>query len=103
MESYEKLLNRYARAGVVTQKVEDEKLSKFYVEWSFKKFMLPNYQILDFEGLLGRVCSASYMPRPEEPSFALMKTELREMFEKYQRNNQIALYYETNLFLGTLL
>lgn len=102
MGDYEKLVNKYSRNRAAVQKVEDENLSKFFGGWSFKKFTLPNYQYLDFEGLLGRVGSASYMPQPEEQAYASMKSEVRGLFEKYQKDHQVTLYYETNLFLGSL-
>lgn len=102
MKSYEQIVNKYARDRAPLQKVEDENLSRFFNEWSFKKFTVENYQSLDFEGLLGRVDSASYMPQPDEQSFVQMKNDLKSMFEKYQRENHVTLYYETSLFLGTL-
>jgi ubiquinone/menaquinone biosynthesis C-methylase UbiE len=102
MKDYEQVVSKYSRNRVLVQKVEDENLSKFFKEWSFEKFTLPNYQYLDFEGFLGRLCSASYMPHPEEQSYLPLKSELKNMFNKYQKDNLVTLNYETNLFLGSL-
>jgi ubiquinone/menaquinone biosynthesis C-methylase UbiE len=103
MEAYEQLIKRYTRNRAPVERVEDEEaLSKIFPEWIFRKFMLHNFQQLDFEGLLGRVCSASYIPQPGEQTYPNMRSDLKTMFEKYQKNNQVTLVYETNLFLGSL-
>src|SRR5487761_1149721 len=89
-------------ASGIMQRVEDDILSKFFSGWSFKKFSISNEQVLDFEGLVGRVCSASYMPQQNQQGFSEVKRELKDMFSKYQKDNKIMLSYETNIFLGLL-
>jgi hypothetical protein len=104
MVDYEQFIDRYSRNKSDVQRVEnDEDLSIMFPNWIFRKFTLPNYQHLNFEGLLGRICSASYMPQPKEQFYPEMKSELKGIFEKYQENDQVTLIYETNVYLGSLV
>jgi ubiquinone/menaquinone biosynthesis C-methylase UbiE len=102
MKRYEEIIERYVRNKPKTERVENDNLSKFFSGWSFRKFSIPNEQTLEFEGLVGRVCSASYMPRQSEENFLEMKRELEDMFSKYQKDNKITLSYDTNIFLGLI-
>ncbi len=101
MEDYEQLVNKYARKRAAVARVENDDLSDFFPHWVFRKFTLPNYQRLNFDGLLGRVCSSSYTPQPEEQTYPQMKGELKSMFDAYQEEGQVTLLYETNMFLGS--
>jgi ubiquinone/menaquinone biosynthesis C-methylase UbiE len=103
MKEYEDIIEKYGKNKPKLERVEDENLSQFFREWtSFRKFSTLNYQTLDFEGLLGRASSASYMPQPNEEGFTFVKKELEEIFAKYQKDNKVKLTYETNIFLGPL-
>ena len=102
MQRYEEIIDKHARNKPNLERVEDDILSKFFSGWSFKKFSISNEQVLDFEGLVGRVCSASYMPQQNQQGFSEVKRELKDMFSKYQKDNKIMLSYETNIFLGLL-
>jgi SAM-dependent methyltransferase len=61
-----------------------------------------NEQVLDFEGMVGRVCSASYMPHRGDEAFPAMLAELEEMFRKYNDNGMVLLPMETECHYGTL-
>src|SRR5487761_355900 len=102
MQRYEEIIDKHARNKPNLERVEDDILSKFFSGWSFKKFSIPNKQGLGFEGLVGRVCSASYMPQPNQEGFSEAKKELGDMFSKHQEDNKITLSYETNIFLGLI-
>ena len=47
--------------------------------------IFPNTQVFDFEGLSGRVRSASYTPEPEDPKFEPMMRLLKAIFDKHQK------------------
>lgn len=68
----------------------------------FQTFTFPNEQVLDFEGLRGRLLSASYAPAPGHPQYEPMLAKLRALFDEYQKDGYIRLGYETKLYLGTL-
>jgi ubiquinone/menaquinone biosynthesis C-methylase UbiE len=99
---YEEIIQKYARNKPKLERIEDDILSQFFKEWSFKKFSLPNKQILEFEGFLGRVSSASYMPRPSDLEFSAVERELKDVFDKHHKDSKITLSYDTNIFLGLI-
>jgi ubiquinone/menaquinone biosynthesis C-methylase UbiE len=57
-----------------------------------------NSQILDFEGLLGRILSSSYMPSEENPRFNEMKKSLKRLFAEHAEKGRITILYNTNIF-----
>src|SRR6185437_13525477 len=65
-----------------------------------QRAVFPNEQVLDFEGLAGRVMSASYAPTPERPEHGPLMAGLREVFERHQRAGRIVFPYQTLVFFG---
>jgi ubiquinone/menaquinone biosynthesis C-methylase UbiE len=61
-----------------------------------------NLHSLDFDGLRARLLSASYAPLPGEPGHDGMIAELRQIFERFQGDGQIAFEYETVVCWGRL-
>lgn len=102
MKNYESIVRKYSRNRPRMERIEGDALCKFFPTWVFEKYLLPNEQTLDFEGLIGRLSSASYMPQPEEDQFMSMKNEIKEIFDEYQVDNKITLFYVTNVFLGKI-
>ncbi len=78
--------------------IDDEYLARFFK--SYKEFTVPNEQALDYEGLVGRATSASYLPSEGDPGFASLEKDLRKLFDSHQENGRIVLRYGTILFLG---
>jgi SAM-dependent methyltransferase len=101
MRDYEEVANKYSSNRPKVQRIENDALSLFFPGWSYKKFSLENTQELDFEGLVGRLASASYVPKEGE-QFATMKEELGRVYDENQRGGIVTLYYETEIFLGPL-
>lgn len=101
MEEYGRVVRLYGRERVSVGRVKDEKLSDYYPEWKIRKFSLPNKQSLNFEGLVGRIVSASYMPKPGEADYASLRRDLKEVFDRCQERGQVAIEYETNLYIVT--
>jgi len=62
----------------------------------------PNEQILDFEGLCGRLNSSSYAPEPGHPHYEPMTGELREVFERHAQRGRVAFPYATLVYFGVL-
>jgi SAM-dependent methyltransferase len=77
-------------------------LRKFFGQTSFEMHALENYQILDWQGLLDRVYSSSYMPLPDDPTNVPMTAALREIFDAFSSNGQIRIEYETRVYFGQL-
>lgn len=96
---YERLLLRYARdyQTVRHDRFTAETLGRSFgtkiVQETFR-----NRQIFDFDGLKGRMLSASYMPSESDPVFPAMIEELRSLFANHAENDRIQVLYQTNVF-----
>ena len=103
LREYENLLKKY---GSDYEKVRHDNLDKdifensFEVSFSSKSFQ--NVQTLDFNGLKGRLLSASYMPSETDVRFAPMVVELQRLFEKHAESGKIQISYNTNIFYARL-
>jgi ubiquinone/menaquinone biosynthesis C-methylase UbiE len=103
LREYEEFLLRYGTdyAKVRHDNISEEKLAAFFTN-GFKSETFANRQILDFDGLRGRVLSASYMPTETNENFAEMIKTLQSLFTKHAENGRIALLYDTNIYYGQL-
>jgi len=61
-----------------------------------------NAQILDFQGLKGRLHSSSYMPPETDRRAPALSVKLKTLFDKYSENGRISLLYQTNIFYTRL-
>jgi len=101
MDDYEKLINKNAKTSVVPD-IDAKYLAKFFNSKNYTEFTVPNKQVLDFDALVGRAASASYLPSRNDPGFEIMKQDLRRVFDVHQRAGLITLIYETTIFLGQI-
>jgi SAM-dependent methyltransferase len=103
LEDYEHLLLTY---GTDYQDIRHEKaedlIPKFFAPKSCKVSVFPNEQVFDFEGLKGRVRSSSYTPEAGHPRFEPMIDELRDVFNRHQKNDTVIFEYDTKVFYGQL-
>src|SRR5436190_9597322 len=60
----------------------DPTLGSWFVDARLTVF--PNTQQLDLDGLLGRIRSASYFPKPDNPLRAELESDLRILFDRFQ-------------------
>jgi hypothetical protein len=77
-------------------------LRSFFGSSGYQHQALENQQLLDEEGFLNRIISASYMPTPDHPSYSAMEVETRQLFAARQQNGQVCLRYDTNIYYGRL-
>lgn len=103
LREYEQLLLEFGTdyKEVRHEKVTIELISEFF-QTEFKKVTFQNRQILDYEGLKGRMLSSSYIPSEENPRFGEMIKTLQGIFTKHQKNDTIQILYDTNLFYGRI-
>ena len=59
-----------------------------------------NHQDLDLGGLVGRLSSSSYAPRPGDRTYASMIAGAEEIFARHARDGRVRFEYRTELFLG---
>ena len=100
---YEQFLLGYANDYTLVrhENVNEDALSSFF-EKPFSRRIFDNVQILDFDGLRGRVLSSSYMPAESDERFERMVEELRTLFAKYAENDRIKIFYDTRVYYTKL-
>ncbi|MEZ5345018.1 MAG: class I SAM-dependent methyltransferase [Pyrinomonadaceae bacterium] len=103
LREYERFLIRH---GTDYEMVRHDQITKKTIERSFEKpfsaFTLENHQVLDFEGLKGRLLSSSYIPSETEPGFDEMLKNLITLFSRFEEKGRIRIQYDTNVFYGTI-
>ena len=103
MKAYDQVVQKYARDRAKVPDINQDLLSKFYRGAKYSKFELPNEQFLDYNGLLSRMTSASYMPRPEETKvFSSLTNDIEGLFNGYESSGKVRLAYRTAVFLGQI-
>jgi ubiquinone/menaquinone biosynthesis C-methylase UbiE len=104
MKDYDQIVRKYARNRASVPTIDDAYLSKFFKSGKYSKFSLPNEQLLDLEGLLGRITSASYMPSPSDgEQFALLREDVSRLFKTYEKLGKVRMLYDTTILLGKIL
>jgi SAM-dependent methyltransferase len=104
LREYEAVLQTYGTdyAEVRHGNVHDADLAGFYGAVGPELRRLPNRQLFDLEGLIGRVFSSSYTPEPGQPNYEPLRASLADLFARHQRDGQVAFEYETRLYFGRL-
>jgi SAM-dependent methyltransferase len=100
---YERFLLKFANdyRQVRHENVNDETLRGFF-GGDFRQKTFENEQILDLDGLRGRVLSSSYMPVEGAENYLSMTEELAVLFAKHAEHGKIKLSYDTNVFYAQL-
>jgi len=101
--AYEKVIRRHEVGKAAVPNSSMKRLRYFFKDGKYSKFTVPNEQSLDFEGLLGRILSSSYMPRPDEsrgPSE--LRRDALNVFESFGSDGRVRLRYRTNIFIGSI-
>ena len=100
---YEAFLIRYARDYEIVrhENLAADELARFY-QHDYASLTFPNHQDFDFDGLKGRMLSASYMPNEQAAVFPEMISELQTIFAKHERNGRIRVLYDTNVYFSRL-
>jgi len=101
LEEYEALLRRCAPEyeAVARLRAREEGIAQFFAR-APQREIFPNQQVLDFEGLAGRVLSSSYAPMPGRPEHEPLMAGLREIFARHQREGRVLFPYETRVYFG---
>lgn len=104
LEAYESLLKKYGAdyLAVRHERIDANALRAFFAPAGFESATLPNQQIFDLDGLIGRCLSSSYAPAPGQPNHEPLMQELRAMFARYQTNDRVLFEYQTHIHWGRL-
>lgn len=102
LRDYESLLLEY---GSDYKEVRHENsyanIEKFFAG-RYQRAFFENHQILDFDGLRGRLLSSSYVPAADHPRREPMLRDLQHLFEQDQRKGRVDLEYEVRMYFGQL-
>jgi SAM-dependent methyltransferase len=74
----------------------DDKLSAFFAPAGMEKAEFDNNQLLDYEGVQGRLLSSSYIPKDYQP----MLDRLRAIFDQHAEDGKVNFGYVTKVYLG---
>jgi ubiquinone/menaquinone biosynthesis C-methylase UbiE len=69
---------------------------------TYEKVLLPNYQQVDLEGMLGRLMSSSYFPLPGSPLHDEAIGRATELFNRHRQNGLVTFEYWTEVYAGQL-
>lgn len=68
----------------------------------FEKRAVYNEQVLDLDGLRGRLLSSSYVPAEDDAARAPMLRALEALFAKHQQDGTVRIEYDTEVLFGRL-
>jgi SAM-dependent methyltransferase len=103
MAAYQDLVVRYGTDySEVQREVVGCDVESFYAPGSCKCSRFEFQQTFDYEGLKGRLLSASYAPEPNHHGYDQMLTDLRKIFVAQQKDGLVVFAYETELYYGRL-
>ena len=105
MQAYERLLDGY---GTDYRQVDHKyaadypALERFFAPNPLREFDFPNEQVLDLDGMVGRLASTSYMPAPGTQGYDVLLAQAQALFEQYAEAGKVRIEYETRVYLGQL-
>ncbi|HEV3481527.1 MAG TPA: class I SAM-dependent methyltransferase [Candidatus Acidoferrales bacterium] len=104
MAEYEKLLQRHGTDYSTVQHVYSEQagLDKFYAPSEVWTREFENEQRVDWNGLKGRLMSASYAPKPGDPKHEPMIKDFEKLFAAHQTDGKVVILYRTRVYFGQL-
>ncbi len=98
---YENLLLKYGTdyAIVRHENIDENKLVEFFTNGYITR-SFPNKQIFDLGGVTGRLLSSSYTPQKDNELFEPMLAEIKQIFNKNEKNGRIEFLYDTNIYIN---
>ena len=104
LEGYEALLQRYGTdyTSVAERYADDDRMRAWFGAGWRGSARFEHKQLLDFDGLRGRLLSSSYAPKQGHPQHEPMIAALHGLFERCQQDGRISFDYDTRIIVGTL-
>jgi len=102
LAAYEQLLETYRtdRGEVEFWRKSDEMASTFF--GSFEQKTFDNEQVLDLDGLKGRLLSVSYVPAEGESGSDDMIRQAEKIFDEHHSDGKVIVEYDTKVYYGRL-
>src|SRR5450755_3218936 len=103
-DAYEEVLVKYGTdyKRVRESYPESASMQEFFAGGTVSQHSVPNAQVLDWEGLAGRLRSSSYAPQEGQPNYAPMMAALDELFRANQQDGKVRMEYATHVYFGRL-
>ena len=103
VRGYQELLLSYGTDyREVSREIEACDIETFFSPGKCGQARFDFKQVFDFEGLKGRLLSASYAPEQTDPKFDQMIDELQAIFEANKKDGTVDFDYETEVYYGQL-
>jgi SAM-dependent methyltransferase len=104
LRAYEQLLRTFATdyAQVDHKHITTDDLRAFFAPNTHHEYDFDNQQILDFDGLKGRLLSSSYAPEASHPSHVPMLLDLQTIFDAHNDMGKVVFAYQTQVHVGKL-
>lgn len=104
LRAYEALLVRHGTDyEAVRHDWKDAGALEAFFTAGFERSAVPNEQLLDYEGLRGRLMSSSYVPAAGAPGHEAMLRDLRALFSGHERHGVVRMSYDCEIVLGRLV
>jgi ubiquinone/menaquinone biosynthesis C-methylase UbiE len=103
--AYDQFWRKYLDPQVHTSEMDAqilESLRAWYAPGQLNRQTFDNPQVVDYEGLRGRVLSSSAAPTPDQPQYSAMLEELEAVFQTYQVHGKVNIEYECQMYYGQL-
>jgi SAM-dependent methyltransferase len=78
-------------------------IERFFAPGSVHLYTYSNNQVLDYDGLVGRLQSTSYVPAPGDSGHDRMLADARSLFDRYAEEGKVRIEYDTQVYLGKLV
>ena len=104
-EAYEELLETYATDYAEVEhgrRGSLENVRSFFAPNPVHTGTFSNRQDLDYDGLLGRLRSSSYVPAEGQSGHREMLGELQRIFREHENEGQVVMEYVTRAYCGCL-
>lgn len=105
LRDYEQLV---AKFGTDYQEInhkhaQDKSVLSTFFGGEFYQAQFDNVQRFNFEGVMGRLRSSSYMPALNDTNYAPMVKQVKEIFTAHQQNGVVTFEYDTVVYYGLML
>ncbi len=101
--AYDEVLLRYGTDyREVAREIDDSGVEKFFPAGASGRAKFDFQQTFDWEGLKGRLLSASYAPDSDSEAYEPMLRDLRAVFDSHQKDGKVLFDYDTLVLYGQL-
>lgn len=98
------LNSKYAKKDSLEVAVvsKEERVKHLFGEGNYKKLEFENNFLESYEAMLGGFLSASFAPQPGEENYIEYENGLKDVFDRYSRDDMIEAKFITTCFYGNL-